>query len=100
MVISSLQEGGANVVSEAIVAGVPVIASDIAGNRGLLGQDYPGYYAVGETGALANLLHRAETDRRVLQSLSNYGQRLAPLFEPLREQSALEDIVNMVTQSG
>ena len=29
MVISSNQEGGANVVSEAVVAGVPVIASDI-----------------------------------------------------------------------
>jgi len=37
MVISSSQEGGANVVSEAIVAGVPGIASDIPGNVGLLG---------------------------------------------------------------
>jgi glycosyltransferase involved in cell wall biosynthesis len=36
MVISSHQEGGANVISEAIVAGVPVIASDIPGNIGLL----------------------------------------------------------------
>ena len=97
MVISSLQEGGANVVSEAIVAGVPVIASNIAGNRGLLGKDYPGYYAVGETGALANLLHRAETDPRFLKTLSSHGQKLAPLFEPFREQASLEEIVNRVT---
>ena len=41
MVISSNQEGGANVVSEAVAAGVPVIASDIPGNVGLLGADYP-----------------------------------------------------------
>src|SRR5690606_696016 len=37
MVISSLLEGGANVVSEACRAGTPIIASDIPGNRGLLG---------------------------------------------------------------
>ena len=38
MVISSLSEGGANVVSEATVAGVPVLASRIDGNVGLLGR--------------------------------------------------------------
>jgi putative glycosyltransferase (TIGR04348 family) len=47
MVISSLQEGGANVVSEALVAGVPIIASDIIGNIGLLGRDFGGYFRVG-----------------------------------------------------
>ena len=36
MVLSSNQEGGANVVSEAIAADVPIIASNIPGNTGLL----------------------------------------------------------------
>jgi glycosyltransferase involved in cell wall biosynthesis len=36
VVSSSKMEGGANVVSEAIVAGVPVLASRIPGNVGIL----------------------------------------------------------------
>ena len=43
MVISSKMEGGANVVTEAIAAGTPVIASRIAGNIGMLGLDYAGF---------------------------------------------------------
>jgi glycosyltransferase involved in cell wall biosynthesis len=62
MVLSSLSEGGANVISEAVAAGVPVLASRIDGSVGLLGRDYPGYFPVGDTGALARLLHRIETD--------------------------------------
>jgi putative glycosyltransferase (TIGR04348 family) len=43
MVISSIMEGGANVVSEACMAGLPILASEIPGNTGLLGDDFPGY---------------------------------------------------------
>ena len=93
MVISSIQEGGANVVSEAIVAGVPIVASDIAGNIGLLGADYPGYYPVGDEQALAELLFRAETDSVFLASLEKYGQRLVPLFSPAHEASAWAKLV-------
>ena len=52
MVLSSLSEGGANVVSEAVAAGVPVLASRIDGSVGLLGRDYPGYFPVADTAAL------------------------------------------------
>ena len=62
MVISSKMEGGANVVTEAIAAGTPVIASRIAGNIGMLGLDYAGYYALEDERALARLLTRAETE--------------------------------------
>ena len=62
MVISSLSEGGANVISEAAVAGVPVLASRMDGNVGLLGADYPGYFPVGDTRALARLLERLERE--------------------------------------
>jgi glycosyltransferase involved in cell wall biosynthesis len=98
MVISSNQEGGANVVSEAIVAGVPVIASDIPGNVGLLGRDYPGYYPVRDAAALARLLHRAETEPAFLNKLERFGRKLKPLFRRDREQAALQQIVNSVTR--
>ena len=82
LVHSSIMEGGANVVSEAIVAGVPVIASDIDGNVGLLGEDHPGYYPVEDTGELCALLQRAETDRDFLQRLHEHGTARKHLFTP------------------
>jgi putative glycosyltransferase (TIGR04348 family) len=60
MALTSTQEGGANVISEAIVAGVPIIASNIPGNTGLLGMDYPGLYPLGDERALAELFKQAE----------------------------------------
>jgi putative glycosyltransferase (TIGR04348 family) len=98
MVISSSQEGGANVVSEAIVAGVPVIASDIPGNVGLLGHDYPGYYPLHDEVALARMLDRAETEPVFLELLERYGRKLEPLFRRDREQAALQQIVNSIVQ--
>ena len=38
---------------EAIACGVPTISTRIAGSVGLLGEDYPGYFPVGDTEALA-----------------------------------------------
>ena len=51
-------------ISEAAVAGVPVLASRMDGNVGLLGADYPGYFPVGDTEALARLLERLEREPR------------------------------------
>ena len=48
MVISSRMEGGANVVTEALAARVPVVASRIPGNIGMIGANYTGYYPLGK----------------------------------------------------
>ncbi|MBI3196622.1 MAG: TIGR04348 family glycosyltransferase [Rhodospirillales bacterium] len=88
MVISSLSEGGANVISEAAVAGVPVLASKMDGNVGLLGADYPGYFPVGDTEALARLLQRLEDEPRFAARLRQALARRAPLFRPARETAA------------
>lgn len=88
MVLSSKMEGGANVVSEAIVAGVPVISSRIDGSLGLLGDDYAGYFPVGDTAALARLLNRAETDTGFHQRLCDDCEQRRPLFEPSRERES------------
>lgn len=86
MVISSLSEGGANVVSEAVVAGLPVIASRIPGNVGLLGPDHPGAFPPEDTGALRALLQRAEREPGFLDDLARHGAARAPLFAPERER--------------
>jgi len=88
MVISSLSEGGANVISEAAVAGVPVLASRMDGNVGLLGRGYPGYFPVGDTQALARLLRKLEDDPRFVARLREAVARRAPLFRPAREIAA------------
>jgi putative glycosyltransferase (TIGR04348 family) len=93
MVISSLMEGGAHVVSEAIAAGVPVIASDIAGNRGLLGEGYPGCYPVGNERALAALLSRAETDSGFLRSLEAAVTARRSLTDAAAERTAIAALI-------
>jgi putative glycosyltransferase (TIGR04348 family) len=88
MVISSLSEGGANVISEAAVAGVPILASRIDGNVGLLGADYPGYFPFAGTRALARLLQRVEREPRFRTQLGRALRRRAALFRPAREIAA------------
>ena len=90
MVISSVMEGGANVVSEACVAGLPVIASRIPGNVGLLGRDYPGYFPVKDTPALARLLRRVETNPEFLARLARRVKARARLFRSSRERTMLQ----------
>lgn len=94
LVASSKLEGGANVIAEAIVARVPVIASDMAGNRGMLGADYEGYFPVGDTKALRALLLRIETDRAFFARLQKQGRARAKLFAPQRERAAWKALMS------
>jgi glycosyltransferase involved in cell wall biosynthesis len=93
LVLSSRMEGGANVVSEAIAEGVPVLGSHIPGNVGLLGQRYPGYYPVGDTRALADLMRRAEADAVFYGRLVQWCAGLKPLVEPARERAAWKELL-------
>ncbi len=97
MVISSRLEGGANVVTEAIVNGVPILASKIAGNVGLLGAEYRGYFPLADTEALASLLERACGDARFYEELQASIARHAPRFEPARERAGLASLVRELT---
>lgn len=93
LVLSSRMEGGANVISEAVVDGTPIIASRIPGSVGLLGEDYPGFYETGNTEELRGLLLRAETDAAFYQDLRARCARLAPLFDPQRERFAWDALL-------
>ena len=78
-------------ISEAIVAGAPVVASRIAGNVGLLGADYAGYFRVGDTRGLALLMARAESDSEFLTELKSQCEGLAHLFNSESELMAWRD---------
>jgi putative glycosyltransferase (TIGR04348 family) len=88
LVLPSRMEGGANVISEAVVAGLPIIASHIPGSVGLLGPGYPGYYPVEDTAALRALLLRAEADPAFYQSLEAACASRRHLFTPEGERAA------------
>jgi putative glycosyltransferase (TIGR04348 family) len=97
LVITSRMEGGAHVVMEAVCSGTPVLASRIAGNVGMLGADYAGYFEPGDAQGLANLLLRCRADQSSANGL--YAQlqaqcaERAPLFAPATEQAALLALV-------
>ena len=93
LVISSLMEGGANVVSEALAEGVPVIASHISGNIGMLGPRYTGYYPVGDERALARLLWRAEGDPAFYRRLKAQCRQRRALVSLRRERAELRKLL-------
>jgi putative glycosyltransferase (TIGR04348 family) len=100
LVLSSRMEGGANVISEAVVDGTPVLASRIPGSIGLLGADYPGYFPVGDTQKLAELLERAESDAAFYRRLAMHCRKLAPLFRPAREREQWRNLLAEITRES
>lgn len=94
MAITSKMEGGANVIIEAVTSGVPVLASDIDGNRGMLGEDYAGYFPAGDAAALARLIDRSITDPHFDTLLRGQCAARALLFAPAAEQAAVCKLVD------
>ena len=93
MVLSSEMEGGANVVSEALVASLPVVSTRISGSIGMLGEDHPAYFEVGDTAGLAALLEKCETNPDFLAGLAARSRELAPLYDPAREEEAWRQLL-------
>lgn len=93
LVHTSTMEGGANVFSEALACDVPILSSRIPGSVGILGDDYPGYFEVGDTAALAHLLHRAETDMKYYEDLKLRCRARAPLVRPARERQTWRELL-------
>jgi putative glycosyltransferase (TIGR04348 family) len=100
MVISSVMEGGANVICEALAADVPVLASHMPGNIGMLGEDYPGYFPVGDERKLARLMSMAENDPDFYASLVNHARQRRCLMRPEQEASRLRQAVAEFEQTS
>jgi glycosyltransferase involved in cell wall biosynthesis len=70
-----------------------VLASAIDGSIGLLGDDYPGLFPLGDADALAALVSQAQDDPTFLTTLREHGRRRALLFAPQREAQAVRALV-------
>lgn len=91
-------EGGAHVVMEAVQSGTPVLASRVDGNVGMLGADYGGYFAPGDTEALVALLRRCRREQLsgapgLLDTWWAQCQQRAPLFDPAAERETLRRLL-------
>ncbi len=93
LALTSRVEGGANVISEAVMAGLPVIASAIPGSIGLLGEDYPGCFAREDSAALCALMRRAEQEPVFLDRLAHACAALRPGFEIAAERQAWAELL-------
>jgi glycosyltransferase involved in cell wall biosynthesis len=92
-VVPSTSEGGANVISEAIAARTPVLASAIPGNTGLLGEDWPGLFPSGDREQLARLLITTATDFDHYNEMVRRTEDLQDLVSPAREREQLRALV-------
>lgn len=97
LVLTSQLEGGANVVSEAIAVGTPVISSLIPGSVGILGDDYPGYFPVGDSRVLRQQLLRAESDDKFYRELQQAVAKLQPIVSVARERESWESLLTELT---
>jgi glycosyltransferase involved in cell wall biosynthesis len=73
-----------------------VLASRIDGSVGLLGRDYPGYFPVRDTAALARLLEKIESSPEFLMRLHRAVARRAHLFRPAREKAAWKKLIREI----
>lgn len=106
LVHTSAIEGGAHVIMEAVCSGTPVIASRIAGNLGMLGLDYEGYFEHGDAAALARLLvtcRQAQgSDDPAHLGLARLRAQCAlraPLFAPQAERRQVQQLVHELQES-
>ena len=92
-------EGGANVVIEAVRSGVPVLASRIDGNVGLLGRDYGGYVEVGDAPALAQAMQRLAREPAYAAALTAQCALREPRFTPAAERRELRRLLADMLES-
>ena len=80
------------------MAGLPVIASKIDGNVGLLGADYEGYYPVENEGSLRALLMRLEDEPNFLKRLDAQIRALKPMFTEKRELTEWKGVLSSLNR--
>ncbi|MGJ8678248.1 MAG: glycosyltransferase family 4 protein [Akkermansiaceae bacterium] len=93
---TSIGEGGANAICEAISMGLPVVASDIRGNKGMLGEDYAGFFPSEDAPALAALLMKVSEDTLFYRRLKKQVAARAKLFSYAAETEQWVSLIETV----
>jgi len=95
----SSEEGGANAICESISMGLPVLASRIPGNVGLLGEDYPGYFGLNDPQQLQDLIDQIHEEQDFYALLGEAVNQRAALFSYENERLAWEDLFSKMTSN-
>lgn len=97
LVHTSAMEGGSHAVMEAVNSGTPVLASDIDGNIGMLGEHYQGYFPYDNAKILAKRLQQCRASQGdpggLLSVLSRQCRERAKVFDPQVERRAIQKLV-------
>ena len=83
---TSHTEGSSNAIYEACMLGVPVIASAIPGNVGVLGEDYPGLFSTDDPEDLARVLNRFSDDANFREDIRDRCEKIGSEVDPERER--------------
>ena len=95
--LTSKSEGGPAVISEALACRLPILATRIPATEGLLGDDHPGLFPVGDEHALASLLERCEGEPSFLAALRRRSEALSAGVTPEREADELAKLLAAVS---
>ena len=100
--LASEYEGQSNAILEAMIAGVPVIATDIAGNRDLVIDGETGYLVpVGDRFEFTRRTHWLLDDQNLRQALGQAGQQRALTHFTVEQMiSRHADLYTSLTWSG
>jgi len=93
LVLSSYNEGGPAVISEAVAAGVPILSTRMPASLALLGEAYTGFFECGDEAALAALMERSETEPEFLASLHEQTISRRELVSPETERMSLRRLL-------
>lgn len=88
-VLASGYEGQSNTIMESMAAGLPIVASDIPGNRDLVVEGETGYFfPVGDRGEFSRCLHRVLSDDALAKRLGEQGAKR------MREEFSIEQMIS------
>jgi glycosyltransferase involved in cell wall biosynthesis len=90
-VLTSKYEGFGLVLLEAMQAGIPIVASNIAPIKEVLGQDFPNLCHIGDENEFAKKIMSCQDTRNVTKFLTLQNQRLG-LFNPQLMYQRIEEI--------